>query len=101
MDAAQEEEQSSDGSRQTTHSKMTEKLDELGIELAHHPPYSPETAPSDYHDHSCLSPQEVHKSRGSQKWSQLLLAVQIPEFFARGIPYLPERCQYVADHNGE
>ncbi|WKY12319.1 hypothetical protein Q1695_003698 [Nippostrongylus brasiliensis] len=81
------------------------KLEELGIELLPHPPYSPDLAPSDYHVfrsmQSFLAGKKFNNRDEVKNGVESFLLSKPPEFFASGIWSLPARWQYVIDHNGE
>ena len=81
------------------------KLNELGLTILPHPPYSPDLAPSDFYlfspmksvlqGHTYCNEKDVMKV--IEDWFR-----EKPEsFFADGIKKLPERWRRCVAHNGE
>ncbi|WKY06424.1 hypothetical protein Q1695_006537 [Nippostrongylus brasiliensis] len=82
-----------------------QKIQDLGWEVLPHPPYSPDTAPSDYHLFRAL--KQHLRDTEFDSLQQLEMKVtqffcsQPPEFWRRGIESLPEKCGRVIDLNGD
>lgn len=94
-----------DNARPHTSKRTQSKLRELEIELVPHPPYSPDLAPSDFHIFRSLQSSFAGKKFTNREDVELavnnFLKSKPPEFFANGIRSLPQRWQYVKEHNGE
>ena len=72
-----------------------QKLNQLGIEVLPHPPYSPDLAPTDYHlfKHlaSFLNNKMYQNQTEVENDFQELIASRDPDFYSRGIDSLLER----------
>ncbi|EFN83583.1 Histone-lysine N-methyltransferase SETMAR, partial [Harpegnathos saltator] len=80
-------------------------LETLNWEVLPHPPYSPDTAPSDYHlfrsmAHG-LSKQRFTSYEDTKNWVDSWIASKDEEFFQRGIRMLPERWEKVVANDGQ
>ncbi|KAG5317854.1 MOS1T transposase, partial [Pseudoatta argentina] len=80
-------------------------LETLKWEVLPHPPYSPDTAPSDFHlfrsmAHG-LADRRFHSYEEAQKWIDSWIASKDMSFFRRGIHVLPERWEKVVSSDGQ
>lgn len=83
---------------------VRQKITDLAWELLHHPPYSPDMAPSDYHlfrslqDH--LAGKKFTQRNELEAEVRRHFASLPPDFYRDGIYKLRERWQCIADHDG-
>lgn len=79
-------------------------LKRLKWEVLHHPPYSPDIAPSDYYlfrsMQSALSGERFHSFESIQIWLNNWIASKDEQFFRDGIRKLPERWANVVASDG-
>lgn len=80
-------------------------LQTLKWEVLHHPPYSPDVAPSDYHlfrsmTHG-LADQHFQYYEEVKNWIDSWIASKDDQFFRRGIRMLPERWEKVVASDGQ
>lgn len=79
-------------------------LERLNWEVLHHPPYSPDIAPSDYYlfrsMQSALSGDRFHSFQSIQIWLNNWIASKDEQFFRDGIRKLPERWANVVASDG-
>jgi histone-lysine N-methyltransferase SETMAR len=93
-----------DNARPHTALITVNKLNEMGLNIVPHPPYSPDLAPSDYYLFSSLKSSlrgkdlsgvaDIHAA--IQQW----MDSRPPQFFARGIKMLPKRWKLCIDNHG-
>ncbi|KAG5315258.1 MOS1T transposase, partial [Pseudoatta argentina] len=80
-------------------------LETIKWEVLPHPPYSPDTAPSNFHlfrsmAHG-LADRRFHSYEEAQKWIDSWIASKDMSFFRRGIHVLPERWEKVVSSDGQ
>ena len=82
-----------------------QKLLQLGWEVPIHPPYSPDTAPSDFHLfmslQNPLNGKNFNSLEDCKKHLEQLLAREGKKFWEDGIMKLPEKWQKVVEQKGE
>lgn len=93
-----------DNARPHTAQMTVTKLQELELELLHHPPYSPDMAPTDYHLFRNLENFLIGKQFNSDDAVKLAFQEFIdsrpPGFYATGINKLPLKWQKCIDSMG-
>lgn len=81
-----------------------QKIIDLGWQLLHHPPYSPDMAPTDYHLFRSLQNHLAGRKFNNRKDLEDEVRRHFnslpPAFFRDGIYNLRERWQYIVDHDG-
>ncbi|GFW65690.1 mariner Mos1 transposase [Trichonephila clavipes] len=80
-------------------------LETLKGEVLHHPQYSPDLSPSDYHmfrsmTHG-LADQHFRSYEEVKNWINSWIASKVNQFFQRGIRTLPERWEKVVTSDGQ
>lgn len=94
-----------DNARPHTSKITTTKLNQLGVEVLPHPPYSPDLAPTDYHlfKHlaSFLSNKIYENQTEVENDFNEFIASRDPTFYSRGIDSLLERWRKCIDSNGK
>ena len=81
-----------------------QKILDLGWTTLPHPPYSPDMSPTDYHLFRSLSHfldgRQFKDDDDLKSGLQNFFDQKSPEFYRKGIYDLPERWQYIVDHDG-
>ncbi|CAK9811774.1 Histone-lysine N-methyltransferase SETMAR [Anthophora quadrimaculata] len=93
-----------DNARPHTAQMTVAKLQELELELLHHPPYSPDLAPTDYHFFRNLDNFLIGKKFNSDNAVKLAFQEFIdsrpPGFYTTGLNNLPLKWQKCIDNMG-
>ncbi len=94
-----------DNARPHTAKTTIEKIKEFNWEIMHHPPYSPDIAPSDYHLFRSLQNYLTGKKFNSadelKDAVSNFFASKSNTFYKQGIGMLPERWQLIIDNEGK
>jgi histone-lysine N-methyltransferase SETMAR len=94
-----------DNARPHTAILTSQKLQQLGLHVLPHPPYSPDLAPSDYYLFSplksTLRDQNFNSAVAVQQKIQEWLDTKEPAFFANGINKLPGRWERCVECHGD
>ncbi|XP_045452320.1 histone-lysine N-methyltransferase SETMAR-like [Melitaea cinxia] len=84
-----------DNARPHTAQQTVSKLQELGLEVLRHPPYSPDLAPTDFHflynSDNFLAGKKSLPREAVQNAFEEFVAFRPAEFFKKGINKLPLR----------
>jgi histone-lysine N-methyltransferase SETMAR len=84
---------------------VRQKITDLSWELLHHPPYSPDMAPTDYHLFRSLQNHLTGKKFINRNELEAEVCRHFtslpPDFYREGIYKLRERWQYIVDHDGD
>lgn len=94
-----------DNARPHVASQVKMYLEKLRWEILPHPPYSPDTAPSDYHLFrsmtQALADQNFSSFEEVENWVASWIASKDEEFFKSGIRMLPEKWARVVASDGQ
>lgn len=93
-----------DNARPHTAARTIETIQKFRWEIFHHPPYSPDLAPSDYHLFlhlkNWLASQRFEETEELKTSVQNWLKSQAAEFYAEGLKKLTSRYQKCLERNG-